>query len=212
MIEILIAIAVGVILIGVTIMIIAPVLQIDTETNEDKVGAALGRDLFERVRVYLGGDWHNFNASAATGSDAHYYLTTSTDPADPVSIVDGEESVLVSTTTYTRYFYIEDMCRAHAFSSSSQIIDIASATSGCSDGFSFEPSLRRVSIVYVWPESSSRTFSVIMSRFKNEILSQTDWSGGSGFSGPSADPTDNFSDSLRINFSSTTGSIKIDFE
>ncbi len=195
--EILIAIAIGVIMIGVAIAVIAPALKIRSETNEAKIGAALGRELLENFRVVAESNWHNVD-TLATGTNNTFYFTTTTNLFVSTS---GQELIVVGTTTYTRYFYIEDVCRS--------AIDYVSGVAPCNVGDKNDPSTKKVTVIFRWPDSETSTFSTYVTRFKNQIFSQSDWSGGPDLWGPVTGTVSGFATSSNINFSSTTGSIKI---
>ncbi len=195
--EILIAIAIGVIMIGVAIAVIAPALKIRSETNEAKIGAALGRELIENFRVFAESNWHNIDG-LATGTASNFYFTTTT---SFLAATSGQELVTISTTTYTRFFYIEDVCRTST--------DYVTGTAPCSGADKLDPSTKRVTVVFRWPESATNTFSTYVTRFNNRVYSQSDWSSGPDFWGPTTSTPSGFATSSNLNFSSTTGSIKI---
>ena len=200
--EILIAIAVGVIMIGAATVVIVPALKISTEVNEEKVGAGLGRALFENVRVFGEASWSDLY-NLPKGSSSLYYLTTSTTPFETVT---GTESILVSTTTYIRSFYIDDACRdwSGGFPIGGDI-----ELSDCSGGglsVSPDPSTFKVTIDYSWaPDYATKTFSSYLTRYKSQVLKETDWSAGWILS---RDPVTNsdgmFSTSSNIDFSTNT--------
>ncbi|HMB17617.1 MAG TPA: hypothetical protein VKO61_01765, partial [Candidatus Paceibacterota bacterium] len=48
-----------------------------------------------------------------------------------------------------------------------------------------------------------------ITRWKNDVFTQSDWSGGEGLDGPVSDYTDSFSSSTGINYSDL-GEIKIE--
>src|SRR3989338_6620122 len=107
LIEVLIALLVGAIMIGAGAAIIAPVLRSNTQTLRAQVGTSLGKELLENVSVWGQGNWNNILALATTSAN-QYYLPTS---PSPFSHATGTESIQVGTTTYTRYFYIDNITR-----------------------------------------------------------------------------------------------------
>lgn len=196
LIEILVAIAVGVVMIGVAVSIIAPVLRANTRTNSAKIAAALGRELLENVRVFTEEDWGNL-AGLATSSLNPYYLTTSTLSPSFFS-VSGVESIVISSTTYSRYFYVDEVCRT-ANGSLPQDPSVCAYV---------DLGTKRVTVSYGWVSGSSSTFSTYFTRYKSNSLNQSDWSGGAYFWGP-ATGTDRFVTSSNINFASTSRVLKI---
>ncbi len=194
LIEILAAVGIGALLIIAAATAITPALKINTQAHRVQVGTALAKELVENVRVLAEGDWHNvFNL--ATSSTNHYHLSTSSSPFTAIS---GNESVTVSTTTYTRYFYIDDVYR-----DSSDLI--------VTSGGSYDPSTKKLSVDYSWPNSSTSTLVEYITRNRNNVFWQTDWSGGFGQTGPVTSINNMFSTSTQIDYSTTTGSIIIQF-
>ncbi len=195
LIELLIAIAIGVILLVGAIMIISPALTTNANTERARVSAALGKELLENTRVIAAKDWNVF-AALATSSANRFYINSS---SSPFIIATGTESVLVATTSYQRYFYLDDVYR-----NSSGKID--------GSGVSLDPSTRKVTIVYTWPpNNASNTIITYLTRYADKVIRQTNWSGGSGQDGPiTATGTNNrFASSSNIEFTSTTGSLKL---
>ncbi len=198
LIELILAIALGVVFIGVAALVIAPILKINTETNEAKVGGALGRELMENARLLVENNWHSLDG-LIRGAPNYYYLSTST---DIFALNSGVESINIGTTTYNRYFYVENICRDDADGSIKGVepcipFDVA------------DPSLAKISIDYAWsPEYATKTFSAIVSRFRNKVTTQTDWSLGPGVNGTTS-ATTGFVTSFNIYTTSTPGSLKL---
>src|SRR3989344_7250878 len=107
LIEVLLALTVGTILIVAATSVISPSLRTNTQADKVQVSSALGKELLENVRVFSEADWHNIYNLNKTSANK-YYLTTST---SPFSSVNGTESIVLATTTYTRYFYIDNIGR-----------------------------------------------------------------------------------------------------
>ncbi len=196
LIEVLIAVTVGVLMIGVVITFIAPVLRSDTHTTRSQTAFSLAKELLDNVRVVAEADWHNIDG-LTVGSSPPYYVTT-TIPF-PFSIAPGVESISVGTTTYSRYFYTEDVGR----DSSGKIID---------NGAHNDPSTKKITVIYTWPPASTSSISEYLTRSQNRFFIQTDWSGGPGVEGPVTSIGSRFSTSSLspgIIYTSSTGSIFI---
>jgi type II secretory pathway pseudopilin PulG len=192
LVEILIAVIVGMILILGAVAVIGPSLKNSTQASRAQVAIALGKELLENTRAFSEANWHNIG-NLSTSSANHYYLNTSSSQFVAVS---GDESVTVATTTYTRYFYVEDVYR----DGSGKII---------SGSGTYDPSTKKITVVYKWPGSAPRTMPMYITRLKNSIFSQTDWSGGGGQEGPVTTTNNRFGTSTGIDFTSSTGSIII---
>ncbi len=194
LVEVLVSIAVGIIFVVAALSVLSPALKINTEAGRIQAGAALGRDLLDRVRVWSDGDWHRI-AGLATSSANKFYLVG----ASPYASSSGEESLVVSSTTFKRFFYVDDVYR-----DTSDLI--------ASNGTSYDPSTKKVTVVYKWaPLNATHTIVEYVARYRQNIFDQTDWSGGPGQSGVITSTNPRFSTSSNINYSSTTGSIKIKF-
>lgn len=192
LIEVLIAIAIGALMVVAAGAIIAPALRVNTQTSQAQVGSSLAKALLDNVRVWAEGDWHNISNLATTSLNT-YYLNTSN---SPFTASTGTESVVVSTTTYNRYFYVDDVNRdASGYITSS--------------GGSVDPSTKRVTVAYSWPQSATYTISDYLTRYRNNVFVQTDWSGGPGQSGPVTSTNSQFATSTNTNYTTTTGSIII---
>ncbi|MBI3589450.1 MAG: hypothetical protein HY093_03530 [Candidatus Liptonbacteria bacterium] len=202
--ELILAMAIGVVLVGAAIVIIAPALKIDTTTNQVKVGSALGRELVEDLRVFAESDWHNID-TLATGTANPYYLATTTTGA--FFSTPGVQSVRVGTTTFTRYFYLTDVCREVGVST-----DYVTSTLLCVFPLKADPGTKEATVVFQWPQSATNTFSTYFTRFKNRNYSQTDWSQGPNQYTPGSSSFQGFGTSSNLDYSSTTGSFRIILE
>lgn len=200
LIEVLIALLVGAIMIGAGVTIIASVLRSNTQTLRTQVGAGLAKELLENVSVWADSDWSNVLALATTSAN-RYYLTTST---SPFSAVSGTESLQVGTTTYTRYFYLDEVYRSNTSSGQDMIV----ASGGAND-----PSTKQVTVIYRWPQSATNTLATYLTRARtNFVFSQTDWFGGPGQDSPVTSTDSRFSTSTSLYHTTTTGSILIQFQ
>jgi hypothetical protein len=160
----------------------------------------LGKELIESVTAFAGADWHKLEDITATTATSFYFLTTSTLGFQHAT---GTEQITVGTTTYSRWFLVESVCRSLGL--------IATSTFGTDCGvFTYDPSTKKVTVYFNWPESVTSTISTYLTRFRSRSLPQTNWSKGSTSSLMiTSSTTDYFSTSTNINFSSSTGQIKI---
>ncbi len=206
LIEILIAMAVGVILIGAVTAIIIPTLKTNKTANEAKFAVGLGLDLVERVKVFSGSDWHNLDDILVTSTENLYYLVTSTATStSPFVIRLGTEAIMNGTTTYTRYFYTEAVCRdatSYSFATTTYTFPT------CPVGTVFDPSIRRLTVVYGWQGATTSSLQTFLVRYRSKVFDQADWSGGADET-LVATTTNKFSTSSNIDYSNTNGSIKI---
>lgn len=178
--------------------VIAPALRINTQTTRAETGVALAKELLDNVRVWAEGDWHRV-AALATSSVNHYYLITT---SSPFASSTGNETVTVATTTYTRYFYLDEVYRGAG----------ASGDEIETSGGSVDPSTKEVTVAYSWPNSATNTIYEYITRNRDYVFAQTDWSGGSGQGGPVTSTNSLFSTSTNIDYTTLTGSISVKFQ
>ena len=193
LVEILVAIAVGVILITGAVALIVPSIRNNRNVSEAQVSAALGRELFENVRVLAEADWNGIAALATTSANRYYLVAGS-----PFTTSTGVESVMVATTTYQRSFYLDDVYR-----NVSGKID--------ESGTTHDPSTKKVTVVHTWPPIASSTLVGYLVRAPGSAFSQTDWSVGPGTDGPlfATGVAARFSTSTSIDYSTSGGAIFI---
>lgn len=172
------------------IAVIVPSLKSHSDVGKIQVAVGLGKGLSESVRVWSESDWHNI-LSLATTSGNHYFLATSS----PFAVLSGEESLLVATTTYQRYFYVDDVGRDAQ----------GNITAG---GGTNDPSTKRVMVIYGWGNASG-SLATYVTRFRHTVLVQTDWAGGPGQEGPTTGANSRFATSSNIDHAGTTGSFEI---
>jgi hypothetical protein len=114
---------------------------------------------------------------------------------------------LYTSNIYRRSFYVENVCRA--ISGSSTITGIYP----CSGGSTDDPSTERVTVNVAWtlPNGNAQTTSLVdfLTRAKNAIFDQTDWSGGGGQEGPITKPNSLYYSGSNVDVTSTPGSFKI---
>ncbi len=194
LVELLVALGIGTILFSGTAAMLAPTLQINKESRQVQTASNLGRGLLDNVRVWASGNWHNILA-LATSSANPYYLLTSTSPYTATS---GVESVTVSTSTYTRYFYVNDVYRDPS----------GNVTSTSGGGVNtYDPSTKAIAVVYDWTHGATTTLSSYLTRNRANVLSQTSWAGGPGLVGPVASPGWQFATSSQMTYSNSQGTL-----
>jgi hypothetical protein len=192
--EILIAIAIGAIFMVGAAMIIAPSLTENGQSAKVQTAATDAQSLLNNVRVWSEGSWQNV-LSLATGTTHQYYLVTSSSPYTATS---GIESLNFATTSYFRYFYISDAYR-----------DGTGAPTVASSGNAYDPSTKRISVVYNWTGGKTSTIATYLTRNSDAAFDQTDWSGGANPSGVATSVNNQFGTSSNVSYSTTTGAIYV---
>jgi type II secretory pathway pseudopilin PulG len=192
--ELIVAMAVGVILLVGGVAAIVPMLKASKNVAQIQAASALGKELFENVRVLAEADWHALDG-LSTSSAGRYYIIAST---SPFAVATGTESVVVSTTTYDRFFYLDDVYRNPT----------APFEPG---GSAYDPSTKRITVVYVWPTNASDTITGYLTRAVDDVLWNNNWTAGGNQSGPvtATSTNDSFATSSNIDYVGTPGSIVI---
>ncbi len=194
LIDILVGIAIGVILIFAAVASLAPALKTQSQAANTQTASWLATGLLDNVKAWSDGDWHNI-LSVATGTAHNYFLITSSSPYVASS---GIESVQISTTTYTRSFYVMDVYRNGAGNITAS-------------GGSYDPSTKQVTVTYGWKGGGvTSTVSEYLTRNRENVYNQTDWTGGpTNPTGVVSSVNYQFASSTNINFSEDGGSIVV---
>lgn len=191
LVEILMAVALGAIMIAAAATVISVSLKTNTQASRIQVGTGLAKGLLENVKVWSEQNWHNI-VSLSTTSLNHYYLSTSTPP----SAISGDEVITIGSSTYIRYFYIDDVGR----DGNGKIV---------SSGGINDPSTKKITVEWSTNQVPTTSVSAYITRSRHKIYLQTDWSGGGGQQGPLTTVGNQFSTSSNIIYT-TPGSIYID--
>ncbi len=110
-----------------------------------------------------------------------------------------EVGQLYNSNVFKRYFYVENTCRTNDASSS------ISGVSPCAGGSADDPSTQKISAITEWTTPTGANPQVLLSdyvtRWKNSVFQQNDWSGGPNATGVTTNPTNLFTSSSNVNFS-----------
>lgn len=208
LVEILVAISIGVILIGAATTALIPIIKSNLETQNIQTADLLAQDYLDKVKALGESDWHViYNPPAAKGISSQFYLAVS---GTTFAILSGTTSTIIGSNTFTRYFSVEnvnrDLCGSGNISTN--------ATTSCASGpgtvgVTEDPSTQKITATVTWSTNRSLQKTEYITRSTNKIFVQTDWSAGPGQEGPITSPNNQFSTSSGIDYASTTGSIKI---
>jgi hypothetical protein len=119
-----------------------------------------------------------------------------------------EVTQLYKSNIFTRHFYVENACRTNDASSS---ISGVSPCESITPASSLDPSTQKVTAVTEWPTRASTGRSALsdfLTRSRNVIFRQTDWSGGVD-GGTVTAPAATFTTSTNVD-SGSGGSIRIE--
>lgn len=192
--ELLVAVAVGTIAMLGIVLTLSPALKTSSDSSHLQITSGLAKQLLDNVRVAADANWHSIDV-LSSGSGNRYYLVTAN---SPFSVVAGVENVVLATTTYSRSFYVTAVGR----DGSNKIV-----LSGGSD----DPSTKLITVVASSSPNIVRSMTMYITRSRDMVFDQTDWSGGWGQAGPITSTSTNsqFATSTNIDYATTTGSIRI---
>ena len=195
LIELLVAIALAAIFFGGAVLLITQFLAANKLNREIQVAIDLGGELTDSIRVFSEQDWQNLFV-LSKGVSNQYYVTTT----PSFAVLGGNESITVGGISYTRWFYVASTSRGE----SGNIEAVYSQANA-------DPSTYKIVTRITWAQNSDGlSFSEFLTRSKNRIFRQTDWSGGDGqetFLGEN--PNNRYFSSEGINATSTPGAIKV---
>ncbi|MEK7187569.1 MAG: hypothetical protein AAB691_01820 [Patescibacteria group bacterium] len=196
--EVLVATTITAFLVVAAVALIAPVLRNDQFAGKVATNGALGRELLDNVKSFAEANWFNI-ANLSTSSAVHFHLTTTT---SPFALRNNDEVIIISSTTYTRYFTVSEVYRYPA-----PLQEIATTTSGTV----YDPATRIIKITIISSNGPSSTVSRVLTRSQNVSYIQSDWSGGASSTLPAtASTTNQYILSSNIDATSTPGSIQLD--
>jgi len=211
LVEILIAIAVGAILIGGVTTAIVPILKSNYETKNVQIANSLVQEYLDNLQSLAESNWQIiYNPPAAKGPSSQFYLrATST----TYEILSGTTSTIIEGRTFTRYFSIENVNRNLCGAGDVTTDAITSCSSGPgSVGVADDPSTQKITMTVSWQSGGSNPSvqkTQYLTRSRNKVFVQTNWSGGPGQEGPITSENNQFATSSNIDATSTPGSIKI---
>jgi hypothetical protein len=190
--EALLSITLGVILIGSSVGLIGLSLKSFNSVKQHLQANSLMRQTAEIIQSLARDNWHSIYDLTKS---SNYKITAS---GNTWTISSGQEISTINNIPYKRYFQVSNVTR----DGSGNI-----AVSGTDD-----PNTQKI-IAYLeygvnYISSSTLVFYLTRS-YNNQVFQQTDWSGGSGQTGPISNPGNKFDTSSNINYSSTTGQITL---
>ncbi|MEK7657953.1 MAG: prepilin-type N-terminal cleavage/methylation domain-containing protein [Patescibacteria group bacterium] len=198
LVEIIIAMAIGTILIGASVGSIVLLLKYNLNTKTVQIASSLNRQMMDDIRSISESDWLNiYNKNK--GVSNQYYISSSTR-----QIVSGAESLIIEGRQFSRYFYIENVSR-----------DAGNNIEVIYNSVNDDPSTQKIAVIVQWGGGGNIKEVQYLTRFRNAVFVQTDWSGGFNqeiFATTSAGTIINgkfATSSSNIDFSSTPGSIRL---
>lgn len=199
LIELMIAVAVGAILIGSAAVVMSAWIRISAQNKFLQAASFLSQDLMDKVTIYAESLWYSpttdnqcltdpkrglYNLIPKSNAITKYRYHLLVQPGQPFTCAyDGiasnaGETVTVDGTVYTRYFYVEDVKRMKCGIENITISIGTPCSSPGSPGNADDPSTQKVTVVTSWPSGGNVTLVRYLTRNRNQVIVQTDWSGG----------------------------------
>lgn len=107
---------------------------------------------------------------------------------------------LYQSSVYTRSFYVENVCRSTGATG-----EIISSGDSCAGGSANDPSTQKITVSVGWQTGVTTTQLMLndyLTRWKNAIFEQTDWSGGVDNSGSYTNSSDSYSSTTNTDLNS----------
>lgn len=202
--EVIIATAVGAIIIGAVVSSLVLSMRGSSQGRLASSAASLGNGILDSVQALSDGDWQAVYNLSTKGPISEYYLVTTGTPPTVV-VATGTESVTVNSVAFTRYFSVQDVYRTSCGTGS---ITTSSPTS-CSNGIGVleDPSTQLITAYVSWENVGGATSSISLSAYvthsKDRVTQYNNWSGSSGIQGPVAAPAPDYVTSSNITASSS---------
>lgn len=198
--EILLAVAVLVGVVAVSVQLSQVSLQ-SAKTAGDRTQAVnLAREGFEAARAVSSENWVNFY-SVTKGSQYHPEVQSG-----KWVLAAGAENITISGEAYTRYLVVDNVSRDPTTR------DIESSYNSAND----DPSTQKVTITITGTSIPAISYSQYISRWRNASPVQKNWQGSGGqtdnsTSGESTNFDDNsYFSKINLDITGTPGSLKLD--
>ncbi len=118
----------------------------------------------------------------------------------------AEVKQLYNSQAFSRYFYVQDVCRTNDASSS------VVGNPPCIGSNWDDPLTQQVTAVTQWLAGTAidnTSLSTYLTNYQNFTLRQSDWSGGGGQTGPLTIPNTQYASGTNVTGTSTLGSFEL---
>ena len=196
LIELVIGVAIGAILVGGAAATIALTLRSNVQNKNIQIATGLAQETVDQATVFGEARWRNIHD--LTKSPDQWRIATTSQGTFSTST--GSQEIELDNITFTRYFTVENVMR----DSSGAIV-----TSGGTD----DPSTQKISIFVTWLEAGQTSevkLEKYLTRSRNLIYRQIDWSGGNNQQGPITTVNNRFASSTEIDYSTMPGSVFVE--
>jgi hypothetical protein len=167
LIEVLVAVAVGGLIIGSATIAISVALRANLQSKSVRSGSFLLQEMMDNVRSIAEGNWHTIY-DLSKGPSTSYYVTAAlgvaATPETPVPTIDG--------VAYSRHFSVENVQRSY--------LDGPIVPSGIDD-----PSTQKITGYVTWTGGSPLSAIEYIARTHDRIQKINDWSDPGTYSSQS---------------------------
>lgn len=192
LIELTVGIAIGVLFITAAIGAILVSLRLDFQNRYTQTASQLATEIIEQVTAVASNDWHDLDLEIHDPL-VPYHIDAS---GSTYAVADASSTVTFESVEYTTSFTIEDVRRDNT----DAFVEAPLGT--------IDPSTLKITATVSWTQQNETTeFKLVqyVTRSRNRIWLQTDWSGGYNFSGPVATTTTRYFTSVNMATSSAAG-------
>lgn len=193
--EVLVALGVGILVIGGVTGAFVVIARNNDVSTKSRNATIINDSLLDSSRSFADGNWTALYALGKGTGNRYKLLNT----AGLWTTEAGAEAVVIGNLTYSRSFYVDNVSRDGSG-------NIESVYNAAND----DPSTQKITVETSFPLSGATktiTSAYYVTRTQNFVVTQTDWSGGSGQAGPITKVNNRFASSANVDFSTTPGSI-----
>jgi len=219
LIEILLAVLIAAIVIGAASSLGYVGLKSGQSSGAKSAAVALAQEGLEAMQAIAESDWHNVylppdgSGNSGDKGETHPYYIYKDGTSWAVSSDIAKRDIIINGNTYARVIYIYNVNRQKAGNDRKICSEkeIAESAAGCLAGdYTDDPSTQKIVAAVSRAGEADVSVSEYLTRWKNSVSVQSDWSGGAGQAGPVATPNTRYdSDDGNIDTSSPGGSIKL---
>ena len=181
--EVLIAVAIAVILVTTSVVAIAVMLSNDTAAKTVQIGNQLALELQEELRAMKDVYWSDVYALNKGPANPYFLERTAPGTGNPFLIQIGEETVSTTSGSFVRYFYVDAVNRGNCGVGnivSSTVTPCSNPGNGSPLDIATDPSTLKVSVVVSSTNQIATTLVGYITRSRNNVFVQSDWSHGPG--------------------------------
>lgn len=196
LVEMLIGLAIGVVVISAATYAIIFSLSSSAINQQKQIATNLAQELFNKMRSVTDANWLDLYNLPDKSSSSQYRVIAS---GTALIFATGTQTTVVNGVTYTQFFSVENVNR----DTSDNIV---------ADG-NEDPSTQKVTVYVQWSNDNANKseFKIVdyLTRWRNRVLWQSDWSGGPGEDGVLTEPNNRFATSTDNIDIQTPGVLKL---